>query len=102
MEQVFQSCEFLPFGGHFFEFLLGRVSSAVVGWLYRRIVCTVGLVFHEQSNRQSDLFMNAGGEVAAARAPKGEISGAGGKPELPVCEQAETKSELLHINGFAE
>ena len=34
------------------------------------------------------LFTNAGGEVAAARAPKGKSSGAGAKPELPVCEQA--------------
>ena len=28
------------------------------------------------------------GEVAAARAPQGKSSGAGAKPELPVCEQA--------------
>jgi hypothetical protein len=31
------------------------------------------------------LFTNAGGEVAAARAPKGKSSGADAKSEQPVC-----------------
>jgi hypothetical protein len=35
------------------------------------------------------LFINTGqGEVAAAGAPQGHSSGAGAKPEQPVCEQA--------------
>ena len=34
------------------------------------------------------LFINAGGEVAPAGAPEGQSSGAGAKPEQPVCEEA--------------
>jgi hypothetical protein len=55
------------------------------------------------------LFTNAGGEVAAAGAPQGYGSGAGAKPEQPVCEQAVAftlgdldKLELLplEVEGF--
>ena len=44
-------------------------------------------------SRPGDLSINRGSElasgakVAAARAPKGKSSGAGAKPELPVCGQ---------------
>lgn len=34
------------------------------------------------------LFTNAGGEVAAARAPEGKSSGADAQSEQPVCEEA--------------
>ena len=42
----------------------------------------------EELEKGEGLFTNAGGEVAAAGAHQGRSSGAGAKPEQPICEQA--------------
>ena len=65
---------------------LGGLGGFVIRWFDPELCAPIGQEEDFVVGNKGGLFTNAGGEVAAAGAPQGQSSGAGAKPEQPVCE----------------